>query len=370
MWLSLTPAHRDVAALAHDLAVAIDAVGGDATALITQHLKAQSNPQRAAHELARALTGCLAAAGVHWLILDEYEDIGDAGGAEQLIEEIAASSPVRLLITSRIRPSWATGRRATYGAVTEIRRAELAMTDKEASLVLKPHANTARIAKQAAGWPAVLGLAATVEPADVPRDALPDALHRYLLEELYERASPELQDRLITIALLGDTSPSALRAQFGDETQTIVSEAAELGFAASNNDEFALHPLLREFLVVKLSEADDAQGRVDQAIRGNLEARAWESAFDLIVRFKRWDAVDYSLRESFKPLVRSGRLGTLANFTTAIDKTEAFPPPAVQLALAEIALRDGRLDLARESCSSRRAGSWRKPSARFARRHD
>ncbi len=163
VWVSLTPAHRDVAALAHDFAAAIDTVGGEASGLIAEHLKAQTNPQRAARELGRALVGCLETARAQWLILDEYEDLEGADGAELLIETVASESEGRILVTSRVRPGWSTGRRLVYGQLEEIGQTELAMIEDEVALVLKSNRAGAWIAERAKGWPAVVGLAAAVD---------------------------------------------------------------------------------------------------------------------------------------------------------------------------------------------------------------
>ena len=49
IWVTLTPAHRDVVTLAEDIASGIEVLGGEATEFIREYLRAQTNPQRAAH---------------------------------------------------------------------------------------------------------------------------------------------------------------------------------------------------------------------------------------------------------------------------------------------------------------------------------
>ena len=253
---------------------------------------------------------------------------------------------MRILLTSRIRPGWSTGRSLVYGQLEEIGQAELAMTDDEVALVLKPNRAGAWIAERAKGWPAVVGLAAAVEPESAPIDTLPDALHRYLAEELYQRASERLQGQLVTLALLSDTSQRALEARFGEDADDIVAEATRLGFG-SGEVTFELPPLLRRLSLGKLAEDPEADSRVEEAITAHLDAEAWERAFELIVRFKRWDDVDEALRVAFKPLVRSGRLETLAAFVSAIEVTDSFPLPSVEVTLAELAHRNGHFEAAK-----------------------
>jgi len=55
VWLSLTPAHRDVARFAEDLAAGIDRIGGKASGIVGEHIRSRSNPQRSAREIAKAL---------------------------------------------------------------------------------------------------------------------------------------------------------------------------------------------------------------------------------------------------------------------------------------------------------------------------
>jgi DNA-binding CsgD family transcriptional regulator len=52
------------------------------------------------------------------------------------------------------------------------------------------------------------------------------------------------------------------------------------------------------------------------------------------------------LEVAYKPLVRSGHLGTLSTFATSVRRSPGFPPPVVDLVDADVALRDGAFDLA------------------------
>src|SRR5207245_4480603 len=78
IWVSLTPAHRDVVTLAEDIARGIEALGGHATQFISRFVRAQSNPQRAARQVAQALRERSGAAHIQWLILDAYHEVAAA----------------------------------------------------------------------------------------------------------------------------------------------------------------------------------------------------------------------------------------------------------------------------------------------------
>src|SRR4029078_9430212 len=111
---------------------------------------------------------------------------------------------VRLLLTSRKRPSWASAGRLLYGEIYEIGRNELAMDHDEAASVLshRKDAPADGLVALAEGWPAVIGLAALSEEFELPDGSLPEALYEYFAEELYQAASPEVQRglRLLSIA--------------------------------------------------------------------------------------------------------------------------------------------------------------------------
>ena len=61
----------------------------------------------------------------------------DQEAVESFVDWLLSLTPVRLLVTTRRRPGWATARRVLYGEVTEIGRDDLAMTREEAAGVLK-----------------------------------------------------------------------------------------------------------------------------------------------------------------------------------------------------------------------------------------
>jgi len=253
-------------------------------------------------------------------------------------------------VASRVRPQWSTGRSVVYGEVSEIGRDDLALTADETALILSSHKGLGHISEQAAGWPAVVGLVAAASTADLPSDALPAALHRYLAEELFQGASPQLREDLLTLALLGDSSQRTLQAHFGADKERIVSEASELGFG-SGEQEFHLHPLLREFLLEKLLETPKAIDRVRKAVQTNLAAESWDHALELILKFELFDELDSTLSLAFKPLARSGRFGTLSRVAEAARTTPSFPSPSVELVAAEVALRDGSFELAADLAS-------------------
>src|SRR4051794_3531925 len=245
IWISCTPAHRDVATFAEDMAIGIDTLGASSAKVLREHISAHGNPQRASRSIARALARELESAGAQWIVIDDYHELAESP-VEQIVSVLQEQSSARLLVSSRTRPHWARARQVLYGQIDELTRDTLAMTDGESAELLGAHAGSAFVAKQAEGWPAVLTLAAAAESAP-PINVLPSALHRYFAEELFQGASDDLREHLLRLSLLPPLPPLAIEELLGVSARTVVEPARDLGFA-SGEELLELHPLVREFL--------------------------------------------------------------------------------------------------------------------------
>ena len=358
IWISATPAHRDVVTLAEDLAAGVDALGGNASKFTREYLSAQSNPQRSARGVAAALADQIKKQRVQWIAIDDYHELGESADAESIVMILRERTAARFLIASRIRPGWATTRRLVYEEVSELSRDVLAMDSQESFVFLGQRPDLAHLLERAKGWPAVLALASRLGPTTPPTDAMPQALHQYVAEELFQSASADEQAHLKELALLTDLSRESLTRVFNHEAQSVERRARDLGFITSRDLEFItsavpeLHPLLREFLLEKLAEDPDSKHKVRRAVDACIVAERWDQALDLARRFGLTDAIQPILESSYKPLVRSGRLGSLARFAAMLRADVALPPNEVDLIDAELALRDGAYQLALELASN------------------
>jgi LuxR family transcriptional regulator, maltose regulon positive regulatory protein len=345
IWVTATAAHRDVTTLAHDVARGIDLLGGDASKFIKEYLRARSNPQRAARDVAMVLAQYVEEARVQWIVIDDYHELVPSPEADAVIDVLHEHVGAKFLVASRLRPSWATSRRIVYGEIFEVEREQLAMDDAESNLVLGRHKDRRHLIEQSKGWPAVLGLAAGMGDLSPPGSVMPTTLYDYFAAELFRSASAELQQQLVALALLPDFSTEALLGEFKAETNSVIDHAQELGFL-STEQAVELHPLAREFLLQKLSEDPDWEQRVRAAVESAIYMGRWDRAFELILRFKLLDMVELSLEAAYRPLTRAGNLGTLSSFATAVRVAPSFPPPVVDLVEAEVAYRDGAYGLA------------------------
>jgi ATP/maltotriose-dependent transcriptional regulator MalT len=159
-----------------------------------QRLRATDRPDEDASILAEMLSEDLAEWPEDaWLVIDDYHFATESPVCEAFLGRLALAEPLRMLLTSRRRPSWATARRRIYGEAFEIDRTLLAMKDEEALAVL-PDAmqNAPGFLQQTGGWPAVIGLAGMTNELPMPASRLPASLYDYFAEELYQAADTEL----------------------------------------------------------------------------------------------------------------------------------------------------------------------------------
>jgi DNA-binding NarL/FixJ family response regulator len=280
--------------------------------------------------------------GDAWLAIDDYESIAASEASDTYIELLLRASEVRLLLTSRLMPRWATARKRLYGDYLIVTRDQIAMTDAEARQVLKRREarEVPTLISAAAGWPAVLGIASLSE-AQEPSAVLPETLYDYFADELFQRASPSLQSALPQLALLPTVTPGFVAAGFGeDEAREMLREAKELGFLSGQGSALSFQPLLRAFLRRKDSVTTRRKETVDRLIGFLLESQSWDEAFEVIRDAFQHEALVTLFELAHEPLLKSGRTATLAEwlaFAGAID----VHAPLLDLIRAELAIREG-----------------------------
>jgi DNA-binding CsgD family transcriptional regulator/tetratricopeptide (TPR) repeat protein len=276
-----------------------------------------------------------------WLAIDEYESIAASEASDAYIEHLLRASKVRLLVTSRVMPRWATSRRRLYGDHLIVSREQLAMTDVEARKVLQGRDAQVvpTLISSAAGWPAVLGLASLSE-AQEPSARLPQALYDYLADELFKRAPTSLQSALPQLALLRTVTPDIVAAAFGaNSAPEMIRKAKELGFLNGEGSRLSFHPLLRAFLRRKAS-APRHEETVDQLLNFLLKSQAWDEAFDVIRDASRPAALVTLFELAHEPLLKSGRTATLAEWLAFAGTIEVHAP-LLDVVRAELAIREG-----------------------------
>jgi DNA-binding CsgD family transcriptional regulator len=344
-WYAGSAASADVAGLALGLAEAAEEVVRGAAARLRARLRATPNPENEAGLLAEMIAEDVAQwPDEAWLAIDDYQFASVSAEAEELVNRFVTLAPIRILITSRERPSWATTRRILYGELYELGPAALAMNEEEADEVLarrRAHEVPGLVAL-AHGWPAMIGLAALIEDADVPEHGLPASLYSYFAEELFQTTDPDMREALCALGVVGSITRRQATELFGAERATaVLEEAVRVGIFPGGGDPFEIHPLLRGFLERKLRENGEvvASRTATEAARVLIREDRWDDAFAVVDNFDIVEILEPLLRAAYESLLDEGRLATLRRWVehAAVRRAES---PVFDFVAAEIAFRN------------------------------
>jgi LuxR family maltose regulon positive regulatory protein len=346
VWLRATPASTDVAALALGVAKAAEEVLEGALGRMQERLRNSHSPNAEADQLGTILgEDLLDWPDDCWVVVDDYQHLSAEPAAEQFIEAFLTRADVPLLVTSRTRPAWASAKRLLYGEIAELGRNVLAMTHEEAARALpRKHGALAGLVALAEGWPAVIGLASLVRsPFLVQGDEMPETLHSYFAEELYQDLTAEAQWNLVQLSLAASINSELAGTLFGTRGREVLEHGYERGFLARDGDNYDLHPLLRQFLRSKLLDADPSAVTETVQVIGRLalDRFAWDEAFALATEFERNDLLTELLSRALDDLLSEGRLATLEQWIT-VGQRSIPGEHIVSLAQMELAFRKGR----------------------------
>jgi LuxR family transcriptional regulator, maltose regulon positive regulatory protein len=342
-WLRCTPAASDVAVLATGLTAALSRVLPDVGNAIVQRIRSSSDPHRLIDRLRGLLLERVEGWPANaWLVLDDYHNIVADEASDALIEGLVSDSTVRLLVTSRTRPTWASTRRVLYGEILSMDRQDLSFTREETRQILGR--NSSQLAELSKGWPAIVGLAARVDNLPPPRSRLPAELYAFFAEELYQETSVDLQRALLALAVTPSLDVESIELALGrNSSGEILAECERLGFLQRDREStLEIHPLLRSFLIEKLSntESDDLQLLPRTLGLGLLKLRRWDDVFSIHVSFPDAGLFLPLLEASLENLIEDGRLDTIRRWLEHAAKS-GVRHPLVDLAEAKLAFRHG-----------------------------
>ncbi len=343
-WYQASSVSSDVAALALAVSEALDPFAPGARQLLFERIGATPDVDQALPVLAEIQTEALREwPSTAWLAVDDYQLLKESEVAESYIHRLLTGSPLRLLLTSRERPAWATARKLLYGEIYEIGRSPLAMSQDEAQSVFRASSTDglAGLVALAEGWPAVIGLASLTQP-DHLDGVVPETLYEYFADELYQAASSTLQRALPELALSLHLTLEMATSFFGPRRgPRLLEEACNLGFMTMTTSSAELHPLLRTFLLHKLEDLPDARVEAVRKIAEfHLERKAWDDAFALLRECPLPDVLLTLVESALSVMLRAGRLSTLAEWLTLGAELD-LRSPVLELAHAELAIRKG-----------------------------
>jgi LuxR family maltose regulon positive regulatory protein len=345
-WFRATAASADPASFASAFTRAATQIVAEAGTVLRQRLQASDVHAPTVQEIADLVADDLQSWPTDaWLGIDDQHSIAGSP-AEDVLDGVIDRVPVRLVVTTRSRPRWATARRFMYGEVVELGRDDLTFTPQEALgvLVNRPRSEAEGIHTATRGWPAVIGLASLTTESPPSRQNLPDALHQYFAEELFHGLDDDVRAEVLALAVAPSITTALVESLFPGRAEQVIGAAVGAGFANRVSDaEFEVHPLLRAFLLAKL--ADEPQPRREYAISAVtdffLEARSWDDVFATARAFSRTDVLVSLLERALNDCLTSGRLATIERWADEIT-AQGIDAPVVALARAELDFRHAR----------------------------
>ncbi len=276
-WVSLTPHENDSVRFMRTLMATIEAViPGELTDV---RAMLRSSEPRPIEDVTTVLLESLQALEQPVaVVLDDFHVITHAdvlAGAEHLIA--SASSPLTLVIATRVDPPWPLARLRASGRLAEIRTGDLRLTAPEASAMLSqlslPEHAVAALVERTEGWAVGVQLAALAAARHTNPELMISNLrgtHRdiadYLIEQVLVAQPADVRDFLLTTSLLEQLSGSLCDALLGrTDSQAMLErlEAANL-FLMPLDDErrwYRYHALFADLLRTHLGRRTDVDSR-------------------------------------------------------------------------------------------------------------
>jgi ATP/maltotriose-dependent transcriptional regulator MalT len=350
-WYRCTPGSADVAAFSVGVAERLAWIAPGAADRLRQRLTVPDSPEAVARPLADMLAEELTPwPDGAWLVVDDYHLAMKSTAVEEFVELLLEFCPLRLLVTSRRRPRWATARRILEGNIEHVATRFLAMNASEAGLLLEGCASDAvrALVSQARGWPAVLALASFTSVESWPVSRVQDELFRYFAEEIVRGEPGDIQQFMLGAAVPRFV-PHPDHAHSSRNDIEAFNHLSEIGILQPRSEDgVEFHPLLRNYLRQQLHKQhpDRAGALLDQAIDQAVSRRQWPDAFELAIEDGRVDRAMAVTASAASDMLASGQAEILESW---IGRCEALAPPTPRLKLikAELAFRSGTLPLAR-----------------------
>lgn len=344
-WVRARRSSADVAVLVRELAAAAAEIVPGCDRRLCERLNATADPAGEVAVLAEMLSEDLADwPGDAWIVIDDYHYLCSATAPEAFVEMVVQRTPVRVLISTRERPSWVSTRAILYGDVLEIGQTALAMREEEAAEVLAGVRDqmSPGLLALAEGWPAVIGLAAlTSSPVGADVD-MPGALYEFFAEEVYRSLDPDVRTGLGLLAVAPLLDRELARTILGEESANVVcAEALALGILEERGGRLELHPLAAAFFEERARRTSRSAlcSSVEDIVDIYRGRNEWDAAFDVIDRFDL-SGLEELIERTLDEMLNSARLATVQNWVNRARR-KAIMAPVIGLAQGEIDLRQG-----------------------------
>ena len=344
-WYTARSASTDVAALALGVARTASELVPGCDERLREHLRAVPNPGERVDVLAEILGEELADWGSDdWLVLDDYHELAAAPEAELFVEDLISDCPLQILIASRQRPAWASGRSILYGEILELNQTALAMDSREAAEVLVDRSaqSASGLVALANGWPAVIGLA-SVSSAEIEAGGeVPDSLYRFFAEEVFAALGEEVRAGLATLAGLPLLDRELVSAVLLGQAELVLTSSLEVGILVERGPRLEIHPLARSFLDERSEQLGFTRepSSAATALAHYRSRRDWDAAFELIARQGPVSELEPLVLDALDELLDTARLSTIETWCE-LASTSRLDAPTFSVARAEVSLRQG-----------------------------
>jgi DNA-binding NarL/FixJ family response regulator len=202
--------------------------------------------------------------------------------------------------------------------------------------------------RSAAGWPAVLGLAAMSGDIDFTSSRLlSHTLYDFLASELLAAAAKETQDALMLLAVASVTDLEAARSTLGGNADDVIDDALARGLlTVTERRSLSLHPLLRELLIRRFDEeAAETRAALLSRCRTLFGLRRWDEALCAAEVTDDAAFVTEAIGAALDDLLATGRTSSLQRWVAAARGAEA-EGGLIDYAESEALLRADELDKA------------------------
>jgi LuxR family maltose regulon positive regulatory protein len=340
-WYRCTSASADVARLAGGLAQAVETAIPCSLDALAERLRVTGRPQDEGPVLAEMLLDSMSPDQSDLLlVIDDYELVAGELAAEDFIERLLFGGEFHSLVASRVRPRWATARRVLYGELFEVDSRQLAMTPEEVNAVFRAVGRDVpvELVTRADGWPAVIGLIALGIDGEVRPTG---ALERFLTEEVCRWLDPNVVDALAVLSALPRIEPSTARAIFGEALgDASIDLCLRAGIVVdAGGDTLELHPLMREYLVSR--PLNTPVQLIERIAEHCVQDHLWDELFDLGRRLGSDDLLTVLFEQGVRPALSEGRSVSVQRWIE-YARADSLVTPSLELAQAELALRDGK----------------------------
>lgn len=278
----------------------------------------------------RSLFTEMGEAGV--LVLDNYQDVAQAGPLAQVLCQAVAEVPegTNILCLSRTEPPLELARLAANGALTTIGWEDLRLTLEETRSIARTRgidpASAKALHESSEGWAA--GLTLTME--QVLRSAGPDsrgnatrnATFDYFATQIFDQAEERMRNLLLRTSIFTTFTADLAATLARDEEAGLLLDALcrrQLFTYRRGGDEarYQYHDLFRDFLRNKLQQSlspPEVMALKREAAQLLLERNAAEAAFPLLVGAQAWREAASLVGIAGPQLLAQGRCKTILDW--------------------------------------------------------